>query len=195
MKQIISGIYQIVNIRNKKLYIGSACDLNKRKIRHFSKLKTNNHVNKYLQNAFNLEPDCFKFFILEICERENLIQCEQKWLDVIYDNQENCYNIASSAAAPNLGRKTSEETKLKLSLACKGKKKNITEEARQAISDRMKGNKIGLGIKRSEESIQKTREFHTGKRWSLGRKRTDQEKLSISNGHKLRRERKINVTS
>lgn len=50
----------------------------------------------------------------------------------------------------NTGRKASEETKLKQSLAIKGTKK--TAEDRAGISQRMMGNKHGLGHRHTEET-------------------------------------------
>lgn len=36
-----SGIYQIINLVNNKIYIGSSNKLSERKIRHFYKLRKN----------------------------------------------------------------------------------------------------------------------------------------------------------
>ncbi|MEQ8172689.1 MAG: GIY-YIG nuclease family protein, partial [Candidatus Eremiobacterota bacterium] len=48
-----SGIYCIINRVNQKIYIGSAKNLKDREKQHFSLLKNNKHVNKYLQNSYN----------------------------------------------------------------------------------------------------------------------------------------------
>jgi group I intron endonuclease len=52
----------------------------------------------------------FKVYILEYCEKENLIQREQYYFDRLNPN----YNICKTAGS-TLGRKHSEETKEKLS--------------------------------------------------------------------------------
>lgn len=120
-----SGIYKITNIVNKKVYIGSASFLNKRKGNHFDKLKTNKHYNKKLQNAFNkYGNENFIWELIEYCEKSNLITREQYYLDTIlfaqeYIRKENKkfeelgYNI-SPLASSRLGVKCSEETKNKL---------------------------------------------------------------------------------
>ena len=48
-----SGIYKILNKSNGKCYIGSSCNLNKRKYQHFNSLMKNKHYNLYLQKSFN----------------------------------------------------------------------------------------------------------------------------------------------
>ena len=48
------GIYRIRNLVNNHSYIGSSKELAKRRNLHFSYLKRNAHVNKHLQNAYNL---------------------------------------------------------------------------------------------------------------------------------------------
>lgn len=69
-----SGIYQIRNINNNKLYIGSAVNLIKRKNGHFSALFKNKHENNKLQNAYNkYGKETFIFEILEYCEVIDLI--------------------------------------------------------------------------------------------------------------------------
>jgi GIY-YIG catalytic domain len=48
-----SGIYQIVNIKNNKKYIGSAICFLKRFNSHNKNFKNNKHPNCYLQNVYN----------------------------------------------------------------------------------------------------------------------------------------------
>mgnify|MGYP001575066446 CR=1 FL=1 len=59
---------------------------------------------------------------------------------------------------PNLGKKHSEEWKRKIGLGNKGKK--ISEEHKKRLSFLLKGNKINLGRKYSEEKNRKNREWH-----------------------------------
>lgn len=62
----LSGIYQILNLVNKKFYIGCSINLKKRLERHKSELKCNKHSNKHLQRAWNKHGSSkFKFIILE----------------------------------------------------------------------------------------------------------------------------------
>ena len=50
---IMHGVYQIKNLINGKLYIGSSIDVDKRLKSHFSALDKGCHNNAYLQNAWN----------------------------------------------------------------------------------------------------------------------------------------------
>jgi len=53
MREIIVGVYRIVNKVNGKIYIGSSADVNRRVKQHYNQLIGNNHENRYLQNACN----------------------------------------------------------------------------------------------------------------------------------------------
>ena len=55
--ELKSGIYQIKNTINGKVYVGSTIDFERRKYEHFKALKNNNHGNPKLQNAFKLLND------------------------------------------------------------------------------------------------------------------------------------------
>lgn len=95
-----SGIYQIRNLQNGKLYIGSSCRLYERKLQHKNDLKSNRHENIYLQNSYNFHgKDNFIFEIIEFCEPEDRYKIEQYWLDLFYGN-EFCYNINPIASKP-----------------------------------------------------------------------------------------------
>jgi len=47
------GIYKITCTANKRIYIGSAVNLLKRKRDHFNTLRRNNHCNLHMQRAWN----------------------------------------------------------------------------------------------------------------------------------------------
>ncbi len=131
-----AGIYQIKNIINHKIYIGSAANFRKRFNHHKYQLQNNKHYNSYLQNSWNkYGSNGFIFKILEIVKnKDNLIQREQYWLDKL--NPE--YNIRKIAHS-NIGVKyppISEETRLKLSKASKGRKH--TEETKKKMSKKIK---------------------------------------------------------
>lgn len=138
----VSGIYAIRNILNGKIYIGSAKNFNARWAQHLYELRNNKHPNKHLQFAYNKYWEFnFQFLIIEFCDFNKLEEREQHWIDVT-----NCccdkigYNIALKARS-NIGIKfaprsiehkkrisethkgkiVSKETRLKMSLAQKGK--------------------------------------------------------------------------
>ncbi len=91
-----SGIYQIRNLSNERIYIGSAKEFKSRFVTHISSLRKGTHHNKFLQNDFNkCGEEAFVFEVLEVIEGESRFErllVEQKYIDVYYDNGKSCYN-------------------------------------------------------------------------------------------------------
>lgn len=155
-------------------YVGSAVSLTKRMRDHVNKLKRGNHPNKWLQNTYTKHGlDDFKVCIVEYdILPETLLKREQVYLDRWYDNQVVCMNMCPTAGNA-LGRKHSEETKKKMSVAHKGKKASTETLAKQSVAGKLsmdkllasgfdtnkfanKGDKHPMhGKKHSEESIAK----------------------------------------
>jgi len=107
-----SGIYKIENLINGKIYIGKSVNLTKRKRDHFNLLKNNKHTNNFLQNSYNkYGSDNFKFSILEICEKENLLDVEFYYISVI--DEQLLYNIELNPKNPTHGSKKKINTLLK----------------------------------------------------------------------------------
>lgn len=108
-----SGIYQIVNKINGKVYIGGTIDLRERFANHISELRNNRHHSIYLQRAYNkYGVESFYFEILDLCESDwNIIeQLEQKYFNLCKDIfVSNTYNILNKT---NRGfhKKHSKET-------------------------------------------------------------------------------------
>ena len=158
-KNPISCIYKI-NVKNY-VYIGSAKVFSKRKYEHLWRLKNNKQVNPILQNIFNkYGEDIFIFSILEEVSEDNLIEVEQKYID-LYKNQEELklINILMKAGS-SMGYVCSNETRRKKKISMigknKGKKRSIefckeqskrqkgriiTEEWKNNISSSLKGRK------------------------------------------------------
>ena len=147
---MIGGIYRIVNSVNGKFYIGSTCDLARRKRQHLLELIRNAHENKYLQRAFNMHgKDAFKFEDIVICSNENLLMYEQLIIDGLKATTRNIgYNLCPIAGS-TIGRKFSEEAKQNMRNARKGLK--LSEEHKRKISESLKGNKRNAGKVLSEE--------------------------------------------
>jgi len=60
-----AGVYQLLNCQNGKSYIGSSCELEKRKSQHICDLRTGRHFNHRLQSAYDLYgEDAFEYIIL-----------------------------------------------------------------------------------------------------------------------------------
>ena len=76
-----SGIYQIKNKINGKVYIGYSKHLSKRKGEHLAALRANKHYNKHLQSSFNQYGElAFEFSVLELCQERYLKEREKHWI-------------------------------------------------------------------------------------------------------------------
>lgn len=91
-----SGIYQIKNTINDKLYIGQTKNFSNRKRSHLKSLKNGTHYNRYLQRSYSkYGQDCFVFEIIERCEVEILNTRERYWIRKLQtEYKENGYNAA-----------------------------------------------------------------------------------------------------
>ena len=78
----------------------------------------------------------------------------------------------------NLNRKHTEEAKIKISEAGKGRTHNIGKK--HSIETRIKRSNSLKGIKRSEETKRKLSEFQKGNKNWLGKHHTEESKLKIS---------------
>jgi len=109
------GIYKIMNLIDKKIYIGSSVNLLKRESKHFWMLKNNIHDNNHLQNSYNkIGGENFKFELIEECDITLLIDRENYYINHYHSNkQEFGYNMA---LVNEFRRNTyNDDVKLKLS--------------------------------------------------------------------------------
>lgn len=91
-----SGIYIIKNTLNNKIYVGSSVDLSNREYKHFWMLNKGLHDNQYLQKSYDkYGRESFIFEIVEYCDVNELIENENKFIDLYKSNiLENGYNLA-----------------------------------------------------------------------------------------------------
>ena len=128
-----SGIYQILNTDNGKIYVGSAVRLSARKSEHLRDLRRNCHANQRLQHSFNIHGEqAFKFSVLEYVEdKSKLLEREQYYIDTLNACDKSIgYNICKKAGSA-FGRPCRQETRNAISKANKGKKR--TEEFRKRM--------------------------------------------------------------
>lgn len=135
-----SGIYEIKNLHNGKIYIGSAVNLRSRFNLHKTNLKAGKHHSIKLQRAWDKYGEGgFIFTVLaEINDKTLLIQEEQKWLDLKQPFGVFGYNTAKTAGSI-LGTKRSQETVDKLRIASSGRKHS--DATKLKISNSKKGQK------------------------------------------------------
>lgn len=182
MKNI--GIYQITNLINGKIYVGSSMNLINRKSKHKNRVN-NTQISRAIQK-YGWEN--FSWEILENCLIENLIEKEQYWLDLLQPFKEIGYNTLKIANS-SCGFKHSEETKKKMSdsrqkLDITGKNnpfynKSHSLENRLAIAKRAKEKYKGegnpfFGKNHSEETKQKISNANSGRDHSYEYKAVDQ---------------------
>ena len=134
----VCGIYEIRNLVNDKIYIGSSYHIYNRWSQHRQFLKKNIHNNKHLQRAWNkYSEEYFKFSIIEniiitdsfINMKNLIIEREQYWIDETRCcNRDMGYNIATKAYS-KLGVKDSEKVRKKKSIAMlQPKRRKIASE-------------------------------------------------------------------
>jgi group I intron endonuclease len=142
--EMASGVYSILCLKNKKLYIGSAKSVKIRIYEHKRTLNKGSHHNCHLQKAWDkYGEDSFQFLIVQLVDDiDLLIATEQYWIDKAQAANPafgfNICNIAGSA----LGTKR-------------------TPDQRKRISDGHLG--IGAGKQLSAAHIQRIREANTGR--------------------------------
>lgn len=137
-----SGIYQIINPSNGKIYIGSSKDISYRWKKHLEKLRAGTHPCIHLQRAWNKRVYEFILDTVEYCPEECLIEREQFYLDNYHPD----YNISPTAGTSrnikrrpetiekvrqaNIGKKQSPETIARRVEKLRGKR-NLSPEVRE----------------------------------------------------------------
>lgn len=144
MHQLNTGIYKIENVRNGRIYIGSAVSIKKRWREHDRQLESGIHHSRFMQRCYKKHgKDVFKFSVLLYCDRESLIDYEQRALDTFKPE----YNTVPTAGSM-LGYKHTEESRKKMSESrpkdfSPMKGKSHSEETKRKISESRKGKGCG----------------------------------------------------
>lgn len=181
----LSGIYQITNTINGKIYIGSSVNLKQRFNDHKKLLRHNKHPNKHLQSAWlQYGENNFVFIILEYIEPLSLLIREQYYIDLFSSsNNKIGYNI-SKIAGNSFGTKRSEESKLKMSYA-RVKKSRVKELTKLSYTenDHYSNGTINLGKnnKKSKPVLQFDKENNLIKEWDSAGIAAKVLKLSVGN--------------
>lgn len=113
----VAGTYIIYHNDSKKVYVGSATDLRRRRSEHYRELQRNDHDNKHLQRAWNkYGRGAFTFSVVETCEACDAVAKEQALLDAEIKRVgwRKLYN-QSRVAGSRLGVRHTAATKEKMS--------------------------------------------------------------------------------
>lgn len=168
------GIYYIQNKSNKKYYIGSSINIEKRITEHKNSLKAKTHCNIYLQRAYNkYREKGFTFKLLERTMKKSMIKREQYWMDYYKSYKpKNGYNINPIAnGSPMLNPETAE----KVSKALKGRGKG--RKLPESTIKKMRGRKT------TEET--KKKKAIARQNMSMAKKEEIRKKISEGNKGKV----------
>lgn len=177
-----SGIYRITHAASGKTYVGSSSFIHQRWSQHRTRLRRGDHHCQHLQSSWTKHGEsAFEFSVIEVCNRDDLLQREQYYLDTLKPKY-NVLRIAGSAKGYKhsketiekmMGREVSAETRAKLSKRAKerdfGKARLGAAQApgaRANISAAMQGKQHTLGIPWTEESKRKSSETQKGRVFS-----------------------------
>ena len=163
----VPGVYKITCLSNKKVYIGGTVTLVTRLQQHKWHLKNKRHHNPILQASYNkYGPDNFRYEIIERCQKEDLLDREQFWID--FYNASNSFNVIPRADRKDMP----EEVKRKISLANKGRLKspaarehmrlaqqNRSPEWKKAISEGQKGKAFSAECRKKMSDAKKGKRF------------------------------------
>ncbi len=145
------GIYLIISLLQRKIYVGKTQNFARRKSTHKSELNAGKHKNEYLQRSWaKYGAHNFEIILWEECSQEFLSEKEKSYILSLGSMIPNGFNmtkggdggamsreIIERTRLKNLGRKLSEETKMKISRSNLGRK--LTPEQCQRMSDRQRG--------------------------------------------------------
>lgn len=191
-------VYMFTNKTNYKCYIGITQDLKERCQAH-KKAKCNTYFHKAIKKY---GYDNFYFDVLDDSSKSRLELKEKEiyWISYFKDNGIELYNLTSGGDGRCSGFMVSKETREKLSIASKGKKRS--EEHKKKISEANTGNKHCVGRKYSDETKEKMsiaskkrmnndeikKELSNkmkGNTFNLGRKHSEETKQKISESNKV----------
>jgi len=179
-----TGVYQIRNKVNGKVYVGSVAKdygFKGRMGKHSIDLLAGKHHSKHLQRAWDkYGPKAFVFEVLEELPPEDCVPREQYWMDRKKSaNGKYGYNCDPTAGS-RLGHKPTEEARRRMSEAQK-RRLPPTQETKDKISAAKKGKPI------SKDQRLYLSLLNTGKPWSAARRAAQKVGLKWTEERRKRR--------
>jgi group I intron endonuclease len=125
----ICGIYKIVLlIKQERIYVGSAVNINRRWTMHLYDLKMNKHHSNKLQRHYNkYGKDDLQFIVIEECSKSDLLIREQHYIDSYSPYFNECKTAGSCLGRTpwNKNKKMSKEFSNKMKVVSNGNKNRI----------------------------------------------------------------------
>ena len=148
MRTVQPIVYAWVNVKNGKLYVGSTVHPKSRKAQHLCSLRKNKSSLKILQAAWNKHgEEAFRWVILAFVGREDELRAvEKRWIDRL-DATRTGYNVSNDTRAP-------------------ARHARYSKEERRRRSERMKGKRLTLGVKYSDDRKEHLSKLRKEWKWS-----------------------------
>ena len=144
-----TGIYQIKNLLNGKIYIGSSIRIRNRWRQHRHLLRRGKHHSCHLQRSWDKHGESsFLFEVLEVCTDDNRIALEQQYLETLSPSFNICKVAASTAGVPS---------------PKKGKKQDLTDAARFNMGAPWRGKSLPQSIRDKMSEVRTGR--HHSEEW------------------------------
>lgn len=108
---MVGYIYQIKNLITEQSYIGQTIDINRRKRKHFTSLRNNNHDNPKLQASWNKYGEdnfSFEFWEFEIMDLDELNKLECEYIEK-YNGLTEGFNLVPGGGKPPLHQKVKDD--------------------------------------------------------------------------------------
>ena len=156
------GAYLLIDTVTGKPYIGASVNVERRWRVNKCELRGGKHCNPKLQRAWNkYGEEVFTFSLLEECDRTDLIECEQRWIDH-YDAVSKGYNILSHARSTQ-GRKFSDEALSRLSNAARKAWSDPEKRSRMADRIRESQNRPDVREAKSRRALEQWKQGNIGR--------------------------------
>ena len=112
-----TGVYKIVCTVTGQTYVGSAAkSFAKRFAQHRHELRQGKHKSTYMQRSWaKYGESAFRFEVLQVCAPEDVLACEQQWIDRLSP----AYNTSPSAGS-TFGTRRTPEQRARIAAAHKG---------------------------------------------------------------------------
>ena len=168
------GIYCITSKSSQKKYIGQSVNIEQRWKNHLKALSQLKHLNAHLQNSYNKHgAEDFIFEIVCVCEKAELNDNEQKWIDSI--PKESLFNIYTKVGkGPDWTDDKRARHKERMKEVCSNEsfRKNVSNGMKGiAKSDEARKNMSEAAKKRAPASEESRRKMSESRKKMLAAKR------------------------